>query len=124
MTHSKNNLGRTVLGVASAAVLVTFCTVLVNRYANEQGAKTLPALAASEITGTPMVSPLTGKSPTDADIDAAVPKPIKRIVHADNTCAGVVRSDGSRDGECSAASANLPTIPFDEALPFEGLPPD
>ncbi len=53
-----------------------------------------------------------------------LPVPVKRMVHPDNTCAGVVRSDGSADGECPPESANLPTIQFKEVLSFEGQPVD
>ena len=46
-----------------------------------------------------------------------LPPPVQRIVHEDNTCAGVVRADGSADGECPPESANLPTVGYDEILP-------
>jgi hypothetical protein len=51
-------------------------------------------------------------------------KPVKRIVYLDGACAGVVREDGSYDGDCTEASKDLPSIAYDEFFDPGRMPLD
>ncbi|MEK7462530.1 MAG: hypothetical protein AAB618_03050 [Patescibacteria group bacterium] len=62
-------------------------------------------------------TPVLILEPDSAAAGHQLSSPVQRIVHEDNTCAGVVRADGSADGECPPESANLPTVGYDEILP-------
>lgn len=86
--------------IAFLAVVVTF----VGAISKKEGAVTLPDVAVHSLMG---VSP-----------------PVKRIINHDKTCAGVVRADGTADGECPAEAANLPTITYDEVFPLDRMPLD
>ena len=101
---------RKIITAAFMALAAMGIIGIAQKDSSETGAKTLPERLEAD-----MATQFTFKEALE--FEGNFSEPVQRIINADNTCAGVVRADGSADGECPPESANLPTVPYDVAMP-------